>query len=145
MGKTQRKLQKKKSRKNGRRQKKQLRNGQRKRKDWWPKPTTTTTTAATATATPTVTSTSTGRPPDQCFWDLVVKTKKFNKAQVELSLAKRIESWGSLMTNKKNNAAFTFSDTLDAMNDATETGTSCKGDSSSLPDAKIVQQKLANC
>merc|ERR1712210_366411 len=107
--------------KNGRRQKKQLRNGQRKRKDWWPKPTTTTTAVTTAaTATPTVTTSSTGRPPDQCFWDLVVKTKKFNKAQVELSLAKRIESWGSLMTNKKNNAAFTFSDTLDAMNDATQ-------------------------
>merc|ERR1711934_311286 len=140
--KTQRKLQKKRSRKNGRRQKKRLRNGQRKRKDWWPKPTTTTTTV-TATATPT--TTSTGRPPDQCFWDLVAKTKKFNKAQVELSLAKRIESWGSLMTNKKNNAAFTFSDTLDAMNDATETGTSCKVDTSSLPEAKIVQQKLANC
>merc|ERR1719234_1026729 len=37
----------------------------------------------------------------QCFTDMVAKTKKFNKAQVEFRLAKRIESWGKLMKNKK--------------------------------------------
>merc|ERR1712013_736876 len=34
---------------------------------------------------------------DTCFADLVAKTKKFNKAQVEFRLAKREESWGKLM------------------------------------------------
>jgi len=81
----------------------------------------------------------------QCFTDMVAKTKKFNKAQVEFRLAKRIESWGKLMKNKKDNSASTFSDALDAMNDATGNGTSCDGDSSSLADAKQVQEKLANC
>ena len=28
---------------------------------------------------------------DQCFWDMVAKTKKFNKAQVEFRLANRVE------------------------------------------------------
>ena len=32
---------------------------------------------------------------DTCFADLVAKTKKFNKAQVEFRLAKRVERWGS--------------------------------------------------
>jgi len=82
---------------------------------------------------------------DQCFTDMVAKTKKFNKAQVEFRLAKRIESWGKLMKNKKDNSASTFSDALDAMNDATGNGTSCDGDSSSLAEAKEVQEKLANC
>merc|ERR1711899_451041 len=44
---------------------------------------------------------------DTCFADLVAKTKKFNKAQVEFRLAKRVESWGKLMKNKKSNAAST--------------------------------------
>merc|ERR1711962_2002391 len=47
---------------------------------------------------------------DTCFADLVAKTKKFNKAQVEFRLAKRVESWGKLMKNKKSNAASTFAD-----------------------------------
>merc|ERR1711970_91533 len=55
----------------------------------------------------------------QCFTDMVAKTKKFNKAQVEFRLTKRIETWSKLMKNKKNNSASTFSDALDAMNDAT--------------------------
>jgi len=81
----------------------------------------------------------------QCFTDMVAKTKKFNKAQVEFRLTKRIETWGKLMKNKKNNSASTFSDALDAMNDATGNGTGCDGDSSSLAEAKKVQAKLANC
>jgi len=56
----------------------------------------------------------------QCFTDMVAKTKKFNKAQVEFRLAKRIESWGKLMKNKKENSNSTFSDSLDAINDATK-------------------------
>merc|ERR1711936_1293278 len=82
---------------------------------------------------------------DTCFTDLVAKTKKFNKAQVEFRLAKRIESWGKLMKNKKNNSASTFSDALEAMNEATGNGTGCEGDSSSLAEAKAVREKLANC
>lgn len=82
---------------------------------------------------------------DQCFTDLVAKTKKFNKAQVEFRLAKRVESWGKLMKNKKNNSASTFGDALEAMNEATGNGESCEGDSSSLAEAKKVQEKLANC
>jgi len=82
---------------------------------------------------------------DQCFTDLVAKTKKFNKAQVEFRLAKRVESWGKLMKNKKNNSASTFSDALEAMNDATGNGESCEGDSASLAEAKKVREKLANC
>merc|ERR1712088_1055627 len=31
---------------------------------------------------------------DTCFADLVAKTKKFNKAQVEYRLAKRVQTWG---------------------------------------------------
>jgi len=81
----------------------------------------------------------------QCFTDMVAKTKKFNRAQVEFRLTKRIETWGKLMKNKKNNSASTFSDALDAMNDATGNGTGCDGDSSSLAEAKKVQAKLANC
>jgi len=81
----------------------------------------------------------------QCFTDMVAKTKKFNKAQVEFRLAKRIESWGKLMKNKKENSNSTFSDSLDAINDATGNGTGCDGDSSSLAEAKKVQAKLANC
>merc|ERR1719500_2526836 len=50
---------------------------------------------------------------DTCFTDMVAKTKKFNKAQVEFRLAKRVESWGKLMKNKKNNSASTFSDALE--------------------------------
>merc|ERR1712088_826760 len=45
---------------------------------------------------------------DTCFADLVAKTKKFNKAQVEYRLAKRVQTWGKLMKNKKNNSASTF-------------------------------------
>merc|ERR1712179_17296 len=82
---------------------------------------------------------------DQCFTDLVAKTKKFNKAQVEFRLAKRIKSWGKLMKNKKSNSASTFNDALEAMNDATGNGKSCDGDSSSLAEAKKVREKLANC
>merc|ERR1712190_273871 len=82
---------------------------------------------------------------DTCFADLVAKTKKFNKAQVEFRLAKRVESWGKLMKNKKTNAASTFADALEAMNDATGNGTGCDGDSASLAEAKEVQAKLANC
>merc|ERR550532_1867130 len=82
---------------------------------------------------------------DTCFTDMVAKTKKFNKAQVEFRLAKRVESWGKLMKNKKNNSASTFSDALEAMNEATGNGMSCEGDSSSLAEAKKVQEKLANC
>merc|ERR1712018_647242 len=82
---------------------------------------------------------------DQCSTDLVAKTKKFNKAQVEFRLAKRVESWGKLMKNKKNNSASTFSDALEAMNDATGNGESCEGDSASLAEAKKVREKLANC
>merc|ERR550532_3453322 len=73
---------------------------------------------------------------DTCFTDMVAKTKKFNKAQVEFRLAKRVESWGKLMKNKKNNSASTFSDALEAMNEATGNGMSCEGDSSSLAEAK---------
>merc|ERR1712227_1066219 len=82
---------------------------------------------------------------DTCFADLVAKTKKFNKAQVEFRLAKRVESWGKLMKNKKTNAASTFADALEAMNDATGNGTGCDGDSASLEEAKKVREKLANC
>merc|ERR1712010_236180 len=82
---------------------------------------------------------------DTCFTDMVAKTKKFNKAQVEFRLAKRIKSWGKLMKNKKSNSASTFNDALEAMNDATEKGKSCDGDSSSLAEAKKVREKLANC
>merc|ERR1712117_986713 len=82
---------------------------------------------------------------DTCFADLVAKTKKFNKAQVEFRLAKRVESWGKLMKNKKTNAASTFADALEAMNDATGNGAGCDGDSASLEEAKKVQAKLANC
>merc|ERR1712233_308486 len=82
---------------------------------------------------------------DTCFTDMVAKTKKFNKAQVEFRLTKRIETWGKLMKNKKNNSASTFSDALEAMNEATGNGKSCEGDSSSLAEAKKVQEKLANC
>lgn len=89
-------------------------------------------------------SSGTGRQ-DTCFTDMVAKTKKFNKAQVEFRLAKRVESWGKLMKNKKNNSASTFSDALEAMNEATGNGMSCDGDSSSLAEAKKVQEKLANC
>ena len=35
-----------------------------------------------------------------------------------------IFSWGNLMNNKKNTSSFTFSDALEAINDATENGTS---------------------
>merc|ERR1712223_968599 len=45
---------------------------------------------------------------DTCFADLVAKTKKFNKAQVEYRLCKRVQTWGRLMKNKKNNSASTF-------------------------------------
>merc|ERR1712038_1082633 len=55
---------------------------------------------------------------DTCFADLVAKTKKFNKAQVEYRLCKRVQTWGKLMKNKKNNSASTFADALEAMNDA---------------------------
>merc|ERR1711990_288321 len=82
---------------------------------------------------------------DTCFTDLVAKTKKFNKAQVEYRLAKRVQTWGKLMKNKKTNAASTFADALEAMNDATGNGTGCDGDSASLAEAKEVQAKLANC
>merc|ERR1712180_483164 len=82
---------------------------------------------------------------DTCFADLVAKTKKFNKAQVEYRLAKRVQTWGKLMKNKKTNAASTFADALEAMNDATGNGTGCDGDSASLAEAKEVQAKLANC
>merc|ERR1711936_1380790 len=80
-----------------------------------------------------------------CFADLVAKTKKFNKAQVEYRLCKRVQTWGKLMKNKKNNSASTFADALEAMNDATGNGTGCDGDSASLAEAKEVQAKLANC
>merc|ERR1711899_525051 len=33
---------------------------------------------------------------DTCFADLVAKTKKFNKAQVEYRLCKRVQTWGKL-------------------------------------------------
>merc|ERR1712227_37466 len=82
---------------------------------------------------------------DTCFADLVAKTKKFNKAQVEYRLCKRVQTWGKLMRNKKNNSASTFADALEAMNDATGNGTGCDGDSASLAEAKEVQAKLANC
>merc|ERR1712147_42591 len=82
---------------------------------------------------------------DTCFADLVAKTKKFNKAQVEYRLCKRVQTWGKLMRNKKTNAASTFADALEAMNDATGNGTGCDGDSASLAEAKEVQAKLANC
>jgi len=82
---------------------------------------------------------------DTCFADLVAKTKKFNKAQVEYRLCKRVQTWGKLMKNKKTNAASTFADALEAMNDATGNGTGCDGDSASLAEAKEVQAKLANC
>merc|ERR1712156_1194265 len=82
---------------------------------------------------------------DTCFADLVAKTKKFNKAQVEYRLCKRVQTWGKLMKNKKNNSASTFADALEAMNDATGNGTGCDGDSASLAEAKEVQAKLANC
>merc|ERR1712209_35417 len=36
---------------------------------------------------------------DTCFADLVAKTKKFNKAQVEYRLCKRVQTWGKLMRN----------------------------------------------
>merc|ERR1712004_689769 len=72
-------------------------------------------------------------------------SKKINQAQVEFRLAKRVESWGKLMKNKKSNAASTFADALEAMNDATGNGTGCDGDSASLEEAKKVQAKLANC
>lgn len=49
------------------------------------------------------------------------------------------------MKNKKSNAASTFADALEAMNDATGNGTGCDGDSASLEEAKKVQAKLANC
>ena len=78
----------------------------------------------------------------------MAKTKKFNKAQVELRLANRVKrldiviviviviviaifiiivkmiifSWGKLMKNKKNNSASTFADALEAMNEATGNG-----------------------
>ena len=74
----------------------------------------------------------------------MAKTKKFNKAQVELRLANRVKrldiviviviaifiiivkmiifSWGKLMKNKKNNSASTFTDALEAMNEATGNG-----------------------
>jgi len=81
----------------------------------------------------------------QCFTDLVAKTKKFNKAQVELRLANRVKSWGKLMKNKKNNSASTFADALEAMNEATGNGKGCDGDSSSFAEAKKVREKLANC
>jgi len=81
----------------------------------------------------------------QCFTDMVAKTKKFNKAQVEFRLAKRIEGFAEKMKNKKNKSASAFIDALEAMNDATENGTSCDGDSSSLAEAKKVQATLANC
>merc|ERR1711936_1472608 len=81
---------------------------------------------------------------DQCFTDMVAKTKKFNKAQVEFRLAKRVESWGKLMKNKKSNSASTFADALESMNEATGNGTGCDGDSASLEEAKKVQAKLAN-
>jgi hypothetical protein len=80
-----------------------------------------------------------------CFTDLVAKTKKFNKAQVELRLANRMQSWAKLMKNKKNTSATTFGDALEAMNEATGNGTGCSGDSSSFAEAKKVQEKLANC
>merc|ERR1711962_1436981 len=51
---------------------------------------------------------------DTCFADLVAKTKKFNKAQVEYGLCKRVQTWGKLMKNKKNNSASTFADALEA-------------------------------
>merc|ERR1712130_851158 len=81
----------------------------------------------------------------QCFTDLVAKTKKFNRAQVELRLANRVKGWGKLMKNKKNNSASTFSDALEAMNEATGNGKGCEGDSSSFDEAKKVREKLANC
>merc|ERR1711990_46446 len=86
-----------------------------------------------------------GRNSSTCFTDLVAKTKKFNKAQVEFRLAKRVQSWGKLMKNKKNNSASTFADALDAMNEATGNGKKCEGDSSSFAEAKKVREKLANC
>merc|ERR1719341_2427083 len=138
--------------------KKKLRKGQRKGKLCWkdqrkgkiicPPPTTASTTITTTATTTATTSTSATTGIiwlNQCFKKMVVKMKKFNKAQVELRLANRIQSWGRMMNNKKNKSAFTFSDALAAMNDATENGTSCKGNSSSLPEAKKVQQTLANC
>merc|ERR1719341_1653485 len=138
--------------------KKKLRKGQRKGKLCWkdqrkgkiicPPPTTASTTITTTATTTATTSTSATTGIiwlNQCFKKMVVKMKKFNKAQVELRLANRIQSWGRMMNNKKNKSAFTFSDALAAMNDATENGTSCKGNSSCLPEAKKVQQTLANC
>merc|ERR1711990_767666 len=86
-----------------------------------------------------------GRNSSTCFTDLVAKTKKFNKAQVEFRLAKRVQSWGKLMKNKKSNSASTFSDALEAMIEATGNGTGCSGDSSSFAEAKKVHEKLANC
>merc|ERR1712200_302356 len=76
---------------------------------------------------------------DTCFADLVAKTKKFNKAQVEYRLCKRVQTWGKLMKNKKNNSASTFADALEAMSDATGNGTGCDGDSASLAEAKEVK------
>jgi len=86
-----------------------------------------------------------GRNSSTCFTDLIAKTKKFNKAQVEFRLAKRVQSWGKLMKNKKNNSASTFSDALEAMNEATGNGKKCEGDSSSFAEAKKVREKLAKC
>merc|ERR1712212_1059585 len=86
-----------------------------------------------------------GRSSSTCFTDLVAKTKKFNKAQVEFRLAKRVQSWGKLMKNKKSNSASTFADALEAMNEATGNGKKCEGDSSSFAEAKKVREKLANC
>jgi len=86
-----------------------------------------------------------GRTTDQCFIDLVTKTKKFNKAQSEHRLAKRIISWGKLMKNKKESSASTFNDSLEAIDGATNGGKGCDGDASMKEDSKKVHEKLKNC
>merc|ERR1711935_1318799 len=86
-----------------------------------------------------------GRTTDQCFIDLVAKTKKFNKAQSEHRLAKRIAAWSKLMKSKKNSSASTFSDSFDAIDGASGGGKGCDGDAASKEEAMKVHEKLKNC
>merc|ERR1712226_928477 len=88
---------------------------------------------------------SLGRTTDQCFIDLVTKTKKFNKAQTENRLAKRIMAWSKLMKNKKEKSASTFNDSLEAIDGATNGGKGCDGDASMKENSTKVHEKLKNC
>jgi len=85
-----------------------------------------------------------GRNTSECTTEtFATKTKKFNRVQTELRLARRVVSFYKQLTNKNNVSSSTFDESLAALNSSTSAGTSCAG--GNLTEAKGVYDTLSNC